>query len=299
MPPSQPVNPPIRAEYMQCALQDRVFSLGMAPADSHWRGILIQSGSGAVQHEQGELDLRAPCLAGIPWDAEAELRIKAGGVGFQFAIDPVVLANAIGHNPESADLRLLVDRRVLVPLDEAPDALNDAAHAFNLILRETRIPAPGSETMVEAQVRAVLVLLWRHAGQQPAGARSWGRSLRILQHFRQLLEVHFRDRWTVARYAGEIGISADRLHDICRKELDKPPNQLIQDRVIHEARLRLERSTQTVEHLAGALGFRDVGHFSRFFKTRMGIAPGAYRRRAGLASDDEAGLTAGDFYEWP
>lgn len=291
--------PVIRAEFMQCALQDRVFSLGMSPADRHWRGILMLSGRGTISDDDDELRLRAPCLMGLPWSASALLRIQAGGVGYQLAMDDLVITNAIGHNPDSADLRLLVGRRVLVPLENAPEVLANATHAFQQILRETRNPGIGSETMVEAQLRAVLVYLYRYSANDEAMSRSWGRAARILRHFRQLLEVHFHDRWSVARYGAEIGISADHLHEVCRRELGRTPSQLIRERVIHEACLRLERSSQTVEQIGGALGFRDVGHFSRYFRGSLGQPPGAYRRwfqKHGREGVDNPGST---FSDWP
>jgi AraC family transcriptional activator of pobA len=291
--------PRVRADRLHCALQDRVFSLGTPPGDRHWRGILLTSGSGAVIDGDDILDLRAPTLAWLPWRESMALRIKAGGVGFQFTVSNEVLANAVGHNSESADLRLLVERRVVASLEAAPDALADAEYAFDLIVRETLRPRSGTGTMLEAQVRSVLVLLWRLSAAPDVAIRVRGQSSRVLQHFRQLLEMHFRDRWPVGAYADAIGVGPDRLHDVCRRQLGKAPRQLVQERMIHEARLRLERSTQTVEQVAGSLGFRDVGHFSRFFKSKVGLPPAAYRERAARAAAEGAEMPASTFADWP
>lgn len=296
-----PFHPVIRAEHMQCALQDRVFGLGISASDHHWRGILLQSGRGAILDGEDEMRLRGPCLVGLPWPARAKLRISAGGVGFQIAMGGPVMANAIGHNPDSADLRLLTERRVLASLEDQPAMAEHLAHAFGRILEEARHPGLGFETMAEAHLRAILVHLYRFAGAREGDAlRAWGRSARILRHFRQLVEIHFRERWTVARYAAAIGISADHLHEVSRRELDRTPRQLIRERVIHEARLRLERSSQTVEQLAGSLGFRDVGHFSRFFRSAMGRPPGAYRRQVQRAiRDGMESPPLPHFSDWP
>lgn len=293
------VLPCIAAERLQCALQDRVFGTGKSPEGWHWRGILLTSGSGAILAGDDVMALRAPSLVWVPWSEGTALQVKAGGVGYLFAIGNEVLANAIGHNPESSDLRLLADRRVVAPLDESPEAVTDAEHAFDLIVRETHRPRSGSWTMVEAQVRSVLVLLWRMSAAAEEAGRARGRPSRILQHFRQLVEVHFRDRWPVNRYAGAMGVSPDRLHDICRRELGKSPIELVHERAIHEARLRLDRSTQTVEQVAGALGFRDVGHFSRFFKSRVGLPPAAYRGRSAKPAPGGAEIPVSNYSDWP
>ncbi len=289
----------VRAEPIRCALHDRVLGLGASPGERHWRGILLTSGEGAILHEDEAHALSAPCLAWIPWGDGLVFKIRAGCVGYQFAIGDQVLANAIGHNPESADLRYLMDRRVVAPLAEAPETVRDAENAFDLIVREIHHPRTGSWTMVQAQVRAILVFLWRMSGAGDLTLQTQGPSSRILQHFRQLLEAHFRDRWAVRTYADAIGISPDRLHDICRRELARSPLQLVHERVIHEARLRLERSTQTVDQIAGSLGFRDVGHFSRFFKSKVALPPGAYRDRTARSATGGAEIQQSNYSDWP
>jgi AraC-like DNA-binding protein len=259
----------------------------------------LTSGEGVIIDADETYQLNAPSLAWIPWDDQQVFRIKAGCVGYQFAIGDQVLANAIGHNPESADLRHLMDRRLVAPLIEAPETVSDAEYAFDLIVRETHRPRTGSWTMVQAQVRAILVLLWRMSGGEDMALQSKGPSLRILQHFRQLVEAHFRSRWTIKDYANSIGISTDRLHDICRRELDRTPLQLVHERVIHEARLRLERSSQTVDQVAGSLGFQDVGHFSRFFKSKVAQPPGAYRDHAIQSATEGNAVQPSSFSDWP
>lgn len=289
----------VRAEPIHCALHDRVLGLGTAAGERYWRAILLTSGEGAILQGDGVQALNAPCLAWIPWSDDQTLRVHAGGVGYQFSIGDQVLANAIGHNPESADLRYFLDRRVVSPLGDAPETVADTEHAFDLIVRETHRPRTGSWTMVQAQVRAILVFLWRMSGAEDIALQTQGQSLRILRQFRQLVEAHFRDRWTIRGYADSIGISADRLHDSCRRELGRSPLQLVHERVIHEARLRLERSSQTVEQVAGSLGFRDVGHFSRFFRSKVGLPPGAYRDRAARSTADGADIQPNNYSDWP
>ncbi len=299
MGPAAAVIPNVRAEQIQCALQDRVLGLGVTPGTHHWRGILLASGSGVVTQGNDSVALSAPCLGWLPWREGQVFRIKAGCVGYQIAISDQLLGTAIGHDPESADLRYFLDRQVIAPLHDTPETLSDAEHAFDLIVREIHRPRTGSWTMVQAQVRAVLVLLWRTSGAGEVVLQAQGQSSRILQHFRQLLERHFRERWAIRTYCDSMGVSPDRLHDICQRELGRTPLQLVHERVIYEARLRLERSTQTVDQVAGSLGFRDVGHFSRFFKSKAGLPPGAYRDQVLRAAREGAGMQNVSYSDWP
>ena len=76
----------------------------------------------------------------------------------------------------------------------------------------------------------------------------------------------------------------------------KSPLELIHERLIAEAKLRLGQSQQSVEQIGFGLGFRDPGYFSRFFKSRVGEPPGAYRRK--IAAQSEKDLVP-SFAAWP
>src|SRR5262245_39369162 len=88
----------------------------------------------------------------------------------------------------------------------------------------------------------------------------------------------FRDHLAVQRYAEALGVSSDRLHAMCTRVLGRSPRVLIQQRILHEAVTRLERSAISIKQLAFVLGFKDTAYFNRFFRRQLGIPPGRYRR---------------------
>lgn len=296
-PPSD--GPRISADLVQCALQDRVLGLGQQAMEPLWRALLLTSGRASARLGEESIALRAPSLTWFPWRPGQTLTVHAGAVGYQIAVNDEALIGAIGNNPEAVDLRYLVERRIVAGIVDDEEIVTDAGNAFDLIVRELNRRRSGSLTMVQAQLRAVLVMLWRLSGAEGVALQAQGEPSRILQRFRQLVELHFRDRWPVVAYAEAIGISTDRLHDICRRKLGKTPSRLVQERVVHEARQRLERSALTVEQVANSLGFRDVGHFSRFFKARAGLPPAAYRRQAILPHREGAGQIGQTYADWP
>jgi AraC family transcriptional regulator, transcriptional activator of pobA len=260
---------------------------------------LLTTGAGVIETADETIQLEAPCLAWLPWRPDRRIRIRAGGVGFHLSVGEEVVAGSIGTNPESVDLRILVDRRIIASLEDDADVIQDSAHAFDLVVRELHRPRNGSWNMVAAQIRTVMVLLWRLSGIEDVALRTQGEPSRILQHFRQLLETHFRERWPVGAYADALQISHDRLHDICRRELGKTPIQLIQERLLHEARLRLERSALTVQQVAASIGFRDVGHFSRFFRSKVGMPPGKFRKSFSLPTSINGEIPDTTYADWP
>ncbi|WP_341367500.1 helix-turn-helix domain-containing protein [Yoonia sp. BS5-3] len=97
------------------------------------------------------------------------------------------------------------------------------------------------------------------------------------QTFCELLEENFRDHWTVSDYACRMGLSASHLTRICRELLHAPPNALVRQRRILEAKRLLEYTSLPLSEIAHRSGFRDTAFFSRTFKSFVGVAPNAYR----------------------
>lgn len=101
----------------------------------------------------------------------------------------------------------------------------------------------------------------------------------VFSRFRLLVEAHFTEHWEVARYAGLLGLTAERLNRVCRQQANVSAFEIIQDRVLREACRRLIYIVVPVSQLAYELGFADPGYFCRFFKRRTGLSPNQYRKR--------------------
>lgn len=286
----------LTAETLDSALRARVFGLRLGRARAGFCGVLATSGTVALEGGGAALSLRAPALLWTPWVPGLALRLAAGSTAAHVLLADEVLAMALGHNAESADLARLARTRAAVPLAPGCDALAECRQALSVIAREVAEPGPGSESLVQGHVRALLVHLWRAGAGDTDGAEP--AAMQVLQRFRTLMEMHFRARWSVAAYAAALGVSADRLHDLCRRHLAKPPRQLLQERQMHEARLMLERSTLTVEQVAGRLGFADAAQFSRFFSARAGLPPARYRRQAAGRGGTRPPAPQG-YADWP
>lgn len=290
---------PFHAEVIQCGLQDRVLG-GLV--DLHvrsWWVILLESGQAVITRDDGAVTVKGPVLLWLPWDRSQRIRAKAGTVGGHLVMGETSLANAIGVKPEAVDLRVLAARAIHLPFEGRESLHRDILNCFDLILREAAGHAPGSATVIEAQVRVMLVMLWRHAARPDDLQQARGSTSLILQQFRQTLETHFRDRWTVARYADTLNISSDRLHDICQRTLGKPPLQLIHERSGYEAQVLLERSSMTLEQIAEFLGFNSAAQFSSFFKVLRGLPPGAYRRQVRSAKEKPGLRVSQSYADWP
>jgi AraC-like DNA-binding protein len=75
-----------------------------------------------------------------------------------------------------------------------------------------------------------------------------------------------------------MGYSADYLSDLLRKETGKNTREHIHYFLIERAKNRLVGSDDSVSEIAYSLGFESSQHFSKLFKSKTGMSPGAYRQ---------------------
>lgn len=284
---------PIRAGLREQSVGGLVNLQGRA-----WRAVHLEAGQIRLREDEHEQTVAAPCFLWQPWSGRTRMRANAGSVGTTLLLGDTILANTIGHRPEAADIRLMLSRTLQVSLNRVPQIRADISLSFNQILTEASRDTLGSSAIVEAHARIIIFLLWRVlAGDQGEFGAAHPNS-RLLQQFRQLLEAHFRERWRVTHYASALGVSRDRLHDLCTRSLGKPPRILIQERLIYEARLLLERSTGTNDQIAASLGFGDAAQFSKAFKAATGLAPGRYRSIS-RAPDSAQPAASRSYADWP
>lgn len=289
----------VRAERIASSLQGRTIGRADILAGPTWRAVYLERGGAEVVSQGRGLDVAAPCIAWLPWTPDCRLRIAPGSAGIHVLAGNASVTNAVGYKAESADLWLVARQQVYVPL--APDgaAARTVSQCVEGILTEFEEGSASSSTAIEAYLRILLIHLWREQGAPGALGSAASPSQRYLMRFNSLVEARFKERWSVAAYADAIGVSADRLNDICRRFRDKTPKQILDDRIETEARLLLENSTHSIEQIAGLLGFPSAANFSRFFRKLSGLPPGRYRREFRNAAQRSLQTNQAALYDWP
>ncbi|WEK21622.1 MAG: helix-turn-helix domain-containing protein [Candidatus Pedobacter colombiensis] len=98
-----------------------------------------------------------------------------------------------------------------------------------------------------------------------------------LAKFNLLIDQFFKEERLVAFYASKLNISANYLNILCKKNLNVSATQLIQQRVLLEAKRMLQSTDLSIKEIAFELGFVDHAYFSNFFKSQTEITPTEFR----------------------
>ena len=99
----------------------------------------------------------------------------------------------------------------------------------------------------------------------------------LVRRFHVLVESHFREKHQVSAYAELLNKSPKTLSNVFKKTSDDSPLQVINKRIILEAKRLLMSSAKNVDEIGYELGYKEPAHFSKFFKSHTGLPPAKYK----------------------
>ena len=102
----------------------------------------------------------------------------------------------------------------------------------------------------------------------------------LMRKFNLLVEGHFRSEHTVAYYAQRLNKSPKTLSNLFALYNAKSPSQIIQERILIEARRLLLYSDKSAKEITYELGFDDATYFSAYFKKHMNQSPLEFRNES-------------------
>lgn len=99
----------------------------------------------------------------------------------------------------------------------------------------------------------------------------------IIRKFNLLVEAEFFREHTVSYYAQKLNKSPKTLSNVFALYNQKTPQQIIQERILMEAKRLLHYTDQSIKQICFQLGFEEPPHFSNFFKKHTSLSPVEYR----------------------
>lgn len=154
-----------------------------------------------------------------------------------------------------------------------PEIMRNSAQR---IINEKRNMLPYSDLYIHNLVDHILIKIARAAVESCSSAsRKYEEDLLRL---RLELQNHLSRQWSIREMSEFIGLSSSRLSVLYKNRFELSPNEdLIQMR-IDKAKILLLSTNMKLHQISQLCGFKNEYYFSRVFKEREKITPGAYRR---------------------
>lgn len=237
------------------------------------QAFLITAGGGRLEWETQSVTLSPPWILWIPEGTVHGFRFDPETDGHVVTVARDLLDEAFSRTA-SADLRDVASGRISCRPD--PAQARRLEDHFDAIQEEVARGGVASRAAAAARLDLVLVELARirRPGAEPGPG---DRGSELYRRFRALVEQRFRAHEPVGTYAAALGITSDRLTDVCVRAAGRAPKDLLHERLILEAKRDLIYTRMGVAEIGFGLGFKDPAYFSRFFARRVGRSPLEFR----------------------
>ena len=155
-----------------------------------------------------------------------------------------------------------------------PDVAVD--FVFKQMLQEFRFSAERSNRLLRTYLDVLLLKFSNYFPDRDEVKP--GTTTYRLRKLEQLIDRKFRTMRQASDYADLMNLSTAYLNSICKDNLGKTLTDIIQERVILEAKRLFAYSEMNVNEVAGKLNFTDVSYFIRFFRKQVGQTPEQFRQ---------------------
>lgn len=185
------------------------------------------------------------------------------------------------HDHEVACDGLLFNNVFQIPVVALRESPGPFVTLFDHIMAELDLKDPLSEEMVRTYLKQLIIRstrLWKTQNLIEPKAIEAHPDHELFRNFGRMLEIHFREKHSVAEYAELLNMApktlANKFHQL---GLDNP-NELIKNRILLEAKRLLTYTDLTAKEIAYQLGYDDPAYFNRFFTQKAGCTPSAFRK---------------------
>jgi AraC-like DNA-binding protein len=151
---------------------------------------------------------------------------------------------------------------------------------FGLAEQRFRFAKPAqTEQMLRAYINLILTEVQANLVDSPTSesdAQFTAPTL-LTRKFRLAVEQDFLQRRQVQEYAQQLGVTDNHLVKTVRQTTGRTPKQILQDRLLLEAKRLLIYTPLSAAQIGEQLSFPNPTQFSRWFKSNLGLAPQQFR----------------------
>jgi len=252
--------------------------------NNYYSLIWIKEGNGKVKTDFSEYDFGANSFFSFtPYQPFMFLSNHIKGIAIYFHADFFCIHK---HQTEVTCNGVLFNNIYQMPFVLVDEGLqNTLNNLIEQIKTEMQNPGLAQYELLISYMKIFLISASRSKmEQQPEAILTKGgdKEPEILQNLKEAIENDFKSKHTPNDYAVLLNISPNALAKITKKHFNKTLTNLINERIIIEAKRELYLTNKSVKVIAYELGYNDEYYFSRFFKKNTDISPQVYRETVGF-----------------
>jgi AraC family transcriptional regulator, transcriptional activator of pobA len=181
--------------------------------------------------------------------------------------------------------QLFSEGQTLAVTNEMGEDMKEVAHKM---IKEFQNQSAYRVELLKRYFKIFLIYLTRKSEENPRLVEQ-SREAELVKRFMDLLDKNFKEKKMVAEYAAELLVTPNYLNRIVKRNTGLSASHYIRQRIVLEAKRMGRYSDAGMKEIAYDLGFLDLAHFSRFFKTFGGTNFSEFKR-GGLVVPLNAGF---------
>jgi transcriptional regulator with AAA-type ATPase domain len=212
---------------------------------------------------------------------EHYLAVRSGKAPVRLSAEVLAVCSAYPWPGDVAEVSRITGRLAVMAEDGYVRLQHVAAHAPQL-LRPADIVANGLGTAEARDPEPSPISPGHPGGRHPALQRA-------IDH----IADHYQEKLSLCDVAAGAYVSPSHLEHLFRRELRTTFTRFVTRRRIERAQaLLIDQPHAAVTAIAGDVGFNDLRHFERMFKSLAGCTPRSFRQRANAAAAESAASAA-------
>lgn len=169
-------------------------------------------------------------------------------------------------NKETIDLLRLMSKfsRIKSP------QINIELQLSDMLYNESQTTADHGKTLLHSLFKSLLAKIVQNL---PTNTTTLKPANSMWDDFTELLTHEIPRMHKVAEFASALNTTPQNLNALCRKNAHKSASEIIQARIILEAKRHLLHTDNNVNEITDILHFSDTSNFIKFFRKHTGLTP--------------------------
>ena len=240
----------------------------------------------------------------ILWNRTATVNINVDGVPVELKKDELMFLSPFQYleNPDNGNFRLLKFNKEFYCIQQHDNEVSCIGFLFygasgvsvislddmniqgfemvyKMFIEEFSYNDNVQGEMLTALLKRLIIKSTRLGRQQILVGDNEDLKYDIIRFFNLEVEIHFKNLKKVKEYADKLNKSPKTLSNTFAKLGLPSPSQIINNRIILEAKRLFLYTDNSDKEIAFELGYDDASNFSRFFKSQTGESPREFREK--------------------